>query len=80
MDVITNGMVTVYAEVNMSVNDDVHVRIAVDDSDASPCQMIGGVTNTPDSGTQPAGSNVRIDMGCNAGEAVLLELGGMSPS
>lgn len=78
MDIVTQGSVTVYAESAFNVNDSVHVRVRVTDADAVPCQQIGGVTAEPDTGTQPAGGNIRVDKNVAAGEAVLIELGGMS--
>lgn len=77
-DIITQGYVWVYAEKPILVTDDLHVRTAPIDKDAIPCQLIGGVTSVPDSGTHPIGSNVRIEAIARAGNAVLLELGGMS--
>lgn len=78
VDIATQGYVTVYAEKPISQMDHLHVRVCITDPDACPCQLIGGVTNEPDDGTQPVGSNVRIEASANAGDALLIELGGMS--
>lgn len=78
LDVITSEMIHVPTELDTTPNDDLHVRVRVVDKDADPCQYIGGVTPVADAGTQPLGSNVRIDLGGIAGSSILLHLGGMS--
>ena len=78
MDIITSGFVSVYAESSIRADDEIFVRIEVTDKEIKPCQQIGGVTNISDEGTQPVGSNVRVDMGAKAGEAIIVELGGMN--
>ena len=78
VDIVTQGYVTVYTESPVSITDDLHVRVKVMDDSVSPCQLIGGVTAIPDDGTQPIGSNVRIEATAAAGEALLIELGGMN--
>lgn len=78
IDIITSGFIHVPTEMDTTTNDDLHVRVEVVDKDADPCQYIGGVTPVPDKGTQPLGSNVRIDLGGIAGSSILIHLGGMS--
>lgn len=72
--IVDDGKVTVYAETNMKLCDDVYVRIEVVNPSAENCQYLGGVTNTPDAGTQKVCAKVAQEA-C-AGEAVLLDLRG----
>lgn len=79
VDIATTGVIAVYAESEFTPNDDVYVRVEVTDADVVPCQLLGGVTSIADKGTQPVGSNVRVELGCVAGSSVMLDLGGLSP-
>lgn len=72
--IIDDGKVTVYTETDMKVCDDVYVRVEVTDPEAEHCQYIGGVTNTPDAGTQKVCA--KVDQAACAGEAVMLDLRG----
>ena len=72
--IVDSGKVTVYAETDMKLCDKVYIRIEVINPDATVCQMLGGVTNTPDDGTQEVCAKVAQEA-C-AGEAVLLDLSG----
>lgn len=72
--IVDDGKVTVYAETDMKLCDEVYVRIEVVDPDAEYCQYIGGVTNTPDEGTQKVCA--KVDQEACAGEAVMLDLRG----
>ncbi|MDB4461524.1 hypothetical protein N9043_01090 [bacterium] len=72
--IVDDGKVTVYAETDMKLCDEVHVRVEVIDADADYCQFLGGVTNTPDAGTQQVCA--KVDQEACAGEAVMLDLRG----
>ena len=76
IDIITQGFITVYTEADITVKncDSLHVRVEVTDPDAAVCQMIGGVTNIADAGTQPLNLDHRIETGAKAGEALMIEL------
>lgn len=73
--IVDSGKVTVYTETDMKLCDKVYMRIEVIDPNATVCQMLGGVTNTPDDGTQEI--CVTVAQEACAGEAVLLNLSGL---
>lgn len=72
---VDSGKVTVYAESDFELCDKVYLRIEVVDTNAPVCQMLGGVTNKPDAGTQEL--CVKVAQAACAGEAVLLDLSGL---
>jgi len=76
--VVTNGSVSVYTEKDITPADDLFIRVDVVDANAPVDQLLGGVTNVADAGTQPAPSNIRIDNGGKAGSSVTLQLGGLA--
>lgn len=73
--IVDSGKATVYTETDMKSCDKVYMRIEVIDTNATVCQMLGGVTNTPDAGTQEI--CVKVAQAACAGEAVLLDLSGL---
>lgn len=72
--IVDDGKVSVYAETDMKLCDDIYVRIEVVNPQASKCQYLGGVTNTPDAGTQKVCA--KVDQEACSGEAVMLDLRG----
>ena len=76
VDYVTQGLVSVYAESEITVKNcgNLHVRVEITDEEAEVCQQIGGVTAVADAGTQPLTLDHRIETGAQAGCAVLLEL------
>lgn len=72
-DVLEQGVGSVYAESEFTTSDLPHVRVKVIDEDVYPHQLIGGITRTPDDGTQPL-TNGSIVRGCSAGSSVMLKL------
>lgn len=73
LGIVTKGIVTVYTETDVSVTDEIFVRVSKVD-DADPCQYLGGVTKTKDDGTMPLNMNYKIIANAKAGEALMIEL------
>lgn len=75
MSVVNNDRVTVYAETDFNLGDQVYVRTMVSDPNAAIDQLIGGVSNIVDEGLQGIPNfDVRVVKPCVAGSAVELQL------
>lgn len=78
-EVLVEGKGNAYAEVDLSTKETVlYARVAITDKEVLPCQLLGGITNKADKGTQAMGSNVRVVQSAEAGSRVLIHLSGMS--
>jgi hypothetical protein len=71
--VITQGVVRVYNESDVSPLDGLHV--VVGQLDDEPCRYFGAITNTADDGTQPLDVDYRILEPAPAGQGAWIELG-----
>ena len=77
VDIVTSGLISVYTEKDITPSDALFIRVKVNNAGAAVDELLGGVTNVADAGTQPAPANIRIDNGGKAGSSVTLHLGGL---
>jgi hypothetical protein len=72
---VQQDRITLYTEQDINIGDPVFVRVDILLPMLDPPQLLGGVTNVADAGTQPVtGFNLRVTKPAKAGSAVELQL------